>query len=450
MHSSIEEKRQTIIVPGLSGLRNIGNTCYLNSALQCLLATDSLRNYLIIKKKSDEPNNNIYEPNDEDIRNNVIKALMKFKNCEAKDLSEDEINKFIQNSFTYKLSELFAKMYNENCSIAPAAFRGELVRHNRAFAGMRHQDSQECLTFIINKLHDETKTDANMRIKNMSSEYKQYMDYYIPYQKKFNIINNLYEAYKYGDKKKDIEKNEETSNKYRNQAIQLYREHINFKKDKVRMDLKIGYLHFWENDLKNNHSVITQYMKGVYLHSTECEQCNTITNQFESYTIIPVTDLQEKETLEGCLDNYFEKREPLTEDNKYDCYYCNQKTNATKKTELWSAPPTLVIQLERFKFNSRNGRSFKIDKNIKFPINNLNISKYFNKNANKTCVYDLYGVIMHHGNTDHGHYVAYTKNSVNNEWYHYDDNHVLHIDKEKIEDHIQNGSAYILLYKIQQ
>lgn len=58
-------------------------------------------------------------------------------------------------------------------------------------------------------------------------------------------------------------------------------------------------------------------------------------------------------------------------------------------------------------------------------------------------IYDLYAICNHHGNMNHGHYIAYCLNPVNNQWYVYDDHHVLQIrDKEQLI----SQNAYVLFY----
>ena len=62
-------------------------------------------------------------------------------------------------------------------------------------------------------------------------------------------------------------------------------------------------------------------------------------------------------------------------------------------------------------------------------------------------IYDLYGVIYHSGGLGGGHYVAYTKNLINNNWYLFDDENVLHIDDSRIKDKLNSSGAYVLFYK---
>jgi|EP01047_Picozoa_sp_COSAG01_P043575 uncharacterized UBP type Zn finger protein len=38
---------------GISGLRNLGNTCYMNSALQCLSRTTEIQRYLLSARHSE-------------------------------------------------------------------------------------------------------------------------------------------------------------------------------------------------------------------------------------------------------------------------------------------------------------------------------------------------------------------------------------------------------------
>ena len=46
------------------------------------------------------------------------------------------------------------------------------------------------------------------------------------------------------------------------------------------------------------------------------------------------------------------------------------------------------------------------------------------------CIYDLYGVVNHHGNVNFGHYTAYCKNWKTGKWYDFNDSMVSEIDEK--------------------
>jgi ubiquitin carboxyl-terminal hydrolase 8 len=414
---TIYEKRKKITVLGLSGLVNLGNTCFMNAALQCLSASDLLTSYLVGTGNDEAA---LYK---EDLKNGVIMQLMEKYECDENDLDDREIRKYFKNSLTYMIRKLFVLMWNENCRVKPRTFKTALGQKKAMFRGYQQHDSQECLSFILDQIHEETKTDARVRFVKMNEEYKQYNEYYDIYMKNM--------------KKEKISKEEKT---------QIYREYVDNKKDKEKIDAVISSLYFWKGFLKNNHSSIIDIFTGLFLTKFKCEKCSNTSMKFDPYNIIPLhipnLKFNEKCTLEKCLDGYFLEENKLTEDNKYSCEYCDEKTDANIKTDLWSVPSRLIIQLKRFTTHgSRNNA------NIEFPIDNLNLEKYYCEYSKKNNVYDLYGVIMHHGSMHFGHYVAFTKNPINDEWYHFDDSDVLHIPKNEIENAIQNHAAYVLFYK---
>jgi ubiquitin C-terminal hydrolase len=408
-------ERKKITVLGLSGIVNIGNTCYMNAALQCMSASDMLTSYLIGSSGKKAAYKN-------DLKNGVILELMGKKKCEANDLSDQEIRKSFKESLTYMLRKLFVIMWNENCKVKPKSFKKTLGQKRSMFMGCQQHDSQECLSYIIDKIHEETKTDAKVKFIKMNDEQQQYADYFEKYQEDIN--------------KKEISKEEK---------LQLYKQYVDFKKDKMRTDALISSLFFWKSFLKNNHSAIIDIFTGLFFTQIKCNSCLNTSIKFDPYNIIslpvPFPKVNETYTLEKCLEEYFGKEEKLKDDNKYSCEYCDCKTEADMKTDLWSTPSRLIIQLKRF-----TGHGMRINTDVNFPINDLNIGKYINEYVSKDVVYDLYGVIMHRGSMHCGHYVAFTKNPINNEWYHYDDSNVLHIEKDKIERAVKNSEAYVLFY----
>jgi ubiquitin C-terminal hydrolase len=61
-------------------------------------------------------------------------------------------------------------------------------------------------------------------------------------------------------------------------------------------------------------------------------------------------------------------------------------------------------------------------------------------------IYDCYAVSNHYGNMGFGHYTAYGKNPLNQQWYEFDDSRLQQI-KENPKEHVCTGAAYNLFYR---
>ena len=58
-------------------------------------------------------------------------------------------------------------------------------------------------------------------------------------------------------------------------------------------------------------------------------------------------------------------------------------------------------------------------------------------------MYDLSGVICHHGSAGGGHYTAYALNPFDQEWYEFDDSSVTKVDNATV----MAAEAYVLFYR---
>lgn len=165
-----------------------------------------------------------------------------------------------------------------------------------------------------------------------------------------------------------------------------------------------------------------------------------------------LTEQQQKEkmqpadanvTLMDCITKYGEM-EQLGENDMWYCNRCKEHVQAWKKIHLYRAPPILFIHLKRFHFSSTTHRRHKLDTQVDFPLNDLDLREMVTHwDEGKEPIYDLYAVSNHFGGVGGGHYTAYAKGD-DGTWCNFDDSRVTSgID----ESEVVSPAAYCLYYK---
>ena len=410
------EQRKNNLGPGLSAFTNLGNTCYMNSALQCLAHTPMFADYFTTMN---------FMPS---IQNNQIEELAKEYTDEKNPnktitLKRQVVTDKIQSTLTYQFYKVVDALWSENCIITPRSFKKSIEKHNEEFIGYSQNDSHEVINLILDKINEETSTESVVEFKNIS---KKVSDLNLLRKKCYGIINN----------------NSKTPEEQHN-ARALYRKAV--QNDLQSSTILNSYV-FWKTYV-TKHSIISDLFTGLFCSLTRCCDCKNTTTKFEPFTNLSISIPENKNsTLEECLES-FSQQETLDGENKKMCDECKKKTKSIKTMIIWELPEILIIQLIRFTATATH-----IKKNssfVKFPLNNLSLNKCqidWHKSSNK---YELYAVSNHTGSIQSGHYLAYCKNAVIHKWCEYNDEDVFTIDDDDVEKEIVTGNAYTLFYSKQ-
>ena len=157
--------------PTLIGLNNIGQTCFMNSTLQCLSQTKELAYYFLKEDNKDKI-----------INNNIA----------------------LENKNNYQLSPIYLKLIQKLWEIdgpksfSPKTFMNTVEKMNPLFKQGQVGDAKDFIIFILEQLHKELKKSNNITNSNENQSLNQYdknsaFNYFFnDFKKEGSIISDLF------------------------------------------------------------------------------------------------------------------------------------------------------------------------------------------------------------------------------------------------------------------
>ena len=302
----------------VSGLVNIGNTCFMNSIIQCLRHNYKLSTYFI---------SGIYKED-----SFYLKILPELKNLqeklniiEIKDLTQKEREKIdlfrkkkLLNDILENWIEIIELMTHNNCILEPRKFNKQIQRaayllNKPIFMGFNQNDAQEFLQFLLENLHESLETTVTINIKG-------------------NILNKI---------------------------------------DKIKYD---AWKQF-SNYFKNSYSIIIENYYGQFISIISNDFNDEVSYSYDPFCYLAL-ELPEINnlTINDCL-NHFATNEKINFKNEK----CPTHTQFFKKTLFINLPEHLIIFFKRF--NNKNSKintkvnfplELNMDKYLYIKNNNTN------------------------------------------------------------------------------
>lgn len=452
---NLDTERQCL---SICGIRNLGNTCYMNSMLQCLFGTKILRDLLVSGE---------YE---------IFKT----------DSQKPDDSPSVCDS----MSKLFVKMYtNGGCCIIPSTFM-EACKELRPDFNMPfyQQDSQEFLMYILDRLQLElTNTETTLKQypylkyhfehpKIDSKEYKDWLqstlrnDGLSPLDYIFRgEIENMLQC-----RKCDYSSYTYSSFYILSLNIPKHMSHKFYMSKKVKLEDCINLFtrdeilegdNAWTcpncqklKEIDSSLEVDSVFEEGLVEKINIGEQTTSkVKKKSKLFNLQKkIFDLNSKKySADGKSNESYEKNKGTSKSNeKRTIENPTEKSSKSKPSTLLSVnfltlPPILIIHLSRFFYDI----SKKNETVITYHMN-LNIVEKDDTVAR----YRLFGVINHDGSPKGGHYTSmvnmatdHSNDPDSQRWIEYDDEIIEMIYEkyktQKALNEISSNEAYVLFYE---
>jgi len=452
---------------GLCGLQNIGNTCYMNAALQCLSNTQPLRRVFL------GPPGLLHSTS----RSAPIKALT--------------------DDYTHLVWDMWSGAHRY---VAPQRLHYHLGFINPLFRGRAQHDSQEFLRTLLDSLHESLKrndysslvtkasssssdsasstaaTDANNSAKSQSKPN--------PIVPTESSISTLFEGQLLSTVVcGNCGRASETKDRFFDLSLSIPSEALSYKimqRRSLLQQLKRGREEDEEDDGGDgDEQQLLDFAPEAGFSSSAAASPGVFGRFFGRISNWIWT--KSETDLESCLHGFCVPDE-LRGQDQYRCEHCKKLHDATKAFTIASPPHILCLHIKRFKYDFFGS---KVSDYVKFPLENLDLSDFCSRGGarhstssplsslssshapndtrqrtnghhptsngttpssySKPPLYNLHAVICHSGSLHGGHYYAYAKNAATGTWYEFNDSMVAEVDEVTVEQ----AEAYVLFYEQQ-
>ena len=412
------------------GLDNLGNTCFMNSVLQCLVHARPLTHFILSRVRRTTPTADPYRGTEW----NPLYSVGEVSGAYA-GLLQQMCEQSKDSWYTY--------------SLRPARLKETIDHRVQRYSKWDQEDAQEFMTSFLDEIQKEFKEKGSADSSNIIDEL-----FFGTIQSTVTCLACAHE--------------ETTTNPISFLPLPVNAPertfHITFnprdgREERIQVDVPIkgqvkdlvtafrrayrlstyfydifvtidGKPFDYETPLRNvAQSEVTLVERENYLRSDRFSPMDTVATKT-------------KMTLQECLEDF------CIPEQLEDLRLCPQKSCAksvvaTKQLCLSSLPPVLVIQFKRF--SHRDGFRRKIETFVEYPRDGLNLSGFLSSEEKTEAIYDLFAVTNHMGTINSGHYTAYIRRQIDgrDQWFKVDDSYVTSVYDE---EQIVSRDAYLLFY----